>query len=87
MSRIVARSVFYALNLYGVKILDVFCYFFADYFARFVIKIALMHNKFYLIVHLYYEQTLTESVVSANFEAVMLLHLLNSVYYQHHLIA
>ena len=87
MNHIVAGSIFCALSLYGVKTLDVFCYFLADYFARFVIKIALMHNKFYLIVHHYYEQTLTESVASVNFEAVKLLHLLKSVYYQHHLIA
>ena len=51
MSRIVARSVFDALTLYGVKILGVFSYSLAVFFAKFVIKTALMHKKLHLIVY------------------------------------
>lgn len=68
MSRIVARSVFYALTLYGVKILDVSSYFLVDHFAKFGIKTALMYKKHHLIIYLQNQQTSNESVVSVNFE-------------------
>ena len=67
MSRIVARSVFDALTLYGVKTLDVFSYFLVDSFAKFVIKRALMHKKLHLIVCLQNQRTSNESVVSVRF--------------------